>query len=184
MNPPFATTTPRPTASTARAATAPVAPTTNTVLVKRWPVIQPFLAVGAICIIAGGVVAAVARPTGFEMGSWLAAFLVLVGGVAQVALGVGQGWLAVIAPAPRTIYGELVVFNVGAALTVIGSLAAIPAVTTVGSLCVVAALVLFLRGVGGGTYRLRRPLLAYQLLVWFVLLSTPVGIVLAWIRHG
>jgi len=157
---------------------------TAAVLVKRWPVIRPFAVIAAAYIVAGGLVAAVSGPTDFAMGSWLAAFLVLVGGVAQLALGVGQGRLAVIAPPARTIYGEMTVWNVGAALTVIGSLAAVPAVTTVGSIAVAAALVLFLRGVGGGTYRLRRPLLWYQILIWFVLLSTPVGIVLAWIRHG
>ena len=41
----------------------------------------------------GGAVAAVSDPFSFEQGSWLAAFLVLVGGVVQIALGAGQAAL-------------------------------------------------------------------------------------------
>ena len=51
----------------------------------RW-----FVAAGSSCVVVGGLVAAATGPTGFEDGSWVAAYLVLVGGVAQIALGVGQ----------------------------------------------------------------------------------------------
>src|SRR3546814_20131767 len=43
---------------------------------------------------------------GFEHGSWLAAYLVLVGGVAQIALGGGQAWLADRVPRARTTRTE------------------------------------------------------------------------------
>ena len=52
-------------------------------MIARWPSVRPFLLIGSLCTIAGGLVAAVTRPTGFVLGSWTAAFLVLVGGVAQ-----------------------------------------------------------------------------------------------------
>lgn len=159
-------------------------PAPISILTQRWRSIRPFAALGSLSIVAGGFVAAVTRPTGFEMGSWLAAFLVLVGGVAQIALGGGQAWLTDRQPSANTLIAELTIWNVGLALTIAGSLASIPAVTTIGSLAVVAALALFLRVVRNGPYRLRRPRLVYQLLLWFVLISTPVGIVLAWIRHG
>ena len=37
-----------------------------------------FVAVGSAAIVVGGLVAAVTRPTGFDEGPWVAAFLVLV----------------------------------------------------------------------------------------------------------
>ena len=52
-------------------------------LLACWSVVGPFVLVGSVCIVAGGLVAAVSRPSGFELGSWLAAYLVLVGGVAE-----------------------------------------------------------------------------------------------------
>ena len=151
---------------------------------QRWLAIRAFSWIGAICIVAGGLVAAVTLPTGFAMGSWLAAFLVLVGGVAQLGLGIGQGWIATSLPEPDLVRSELTTWNLGAALTIAGSLTKSPVLTTVGSLSVAAALLLFLRGVSVSPPELQRQRLAYRLLVWFVLLSTPVGIALAWIRHG
>ncbi|HRW41812.1 MAG TPA: hypothetical protein P5193_09740, partial [Microthrixaceae bacterium] len=83
------------------------------ILLERWPSARPFVVVGAVAVVAGGAVAAVTRPTGFELGPWLAAFLVLVGGVAQIALGAGQAWVADRVPASATVRSELAVWNVG-----------------------------------------------------------------------
>lgn len=54
----------------------------------------PFIATGGTLVVAGGLVAAVNSAAPFAHGSWLAAYLVLVGGVAQIALGVGAAALA------------------------------------------------------------------------------------------
>ena len=51
---------------------------------------QVFVALGGMCVIAGGCVAAASSVTPSETASWAAAYLVLVGGVAQVFLGLGQ----------------------------------------------------------------------------------------------
>jgi hypothetical protein len=48
-----------------------------------------FLASSGVLIVAGGAVAAVNSAAPFGHGSWLAAYLVLVGGVSQVVLGPG-----------------------------------------------------------------------------------------------
>ena len=53
-----------------------------------------FGAVALLCVVAGGLVAAVTGPLRLEHGSWAAAYLVLVGGVAQGALGIAQYFLA------------------------------------------------------------------------------------------
>lgn len=54
----------------------------------------PFAIVGTACVIAGGLVAAATAPAPSEHGSWAAAYLVLVAGMAQVALAMEQGMLA------------------------------------------------------------------------------------------
>jgi hypothetical protein len=153
-------------------------------VVARWSVAAPFLVVGAASVIAGGLVAAVTRPTGFEMGSWLAAYLVLVGGVAQIALGVGQAALAQLSPPSATVRAEVVSWNLGLGATMIGSLASLPVVTSLGAVATIAALVLFLRGVRGRATEARRWRLLYGGVILVVLVSTPIGLALAWARHG
>jgi hypothetical protein len=153
-------------------------------LVARWSAARPFVVVGSVSIVAGGVIAAVARPSGFEMGSWLAAYLVLVGGVAQIALGGGQAWLAGARPRPGEIRAEVVAWNVGVVATIVGSLVALPVLTTLGGIATAVALVLFLAGVRvvGPAPAVARA--CYRGIAAIVLLSIPVGLVLAWVRHG
>lgn len=157
-------------------------------LLARWPALRPFATIGAGSVVVGGVVAAVSRPTGFELGSWLAAFLVLVGGVAQVALGAGQAWLVPDRLGPAVIRAEVLAWNVGVVATVVGSLASAPVVSTVGATATSAALVVFLRTAGGGRARRGRRdrllLALYRAVLLVVLVSTPIGLALAWTRHG
>jgi hypothetical protein len=60
-----------------------------------------FLATAAAMVVAGGSVAAVNGASSFAHGSWLAAYLVLVGGVAQLLLGIG---ILAFAPEPIPCY--------------------------------------------------------------------------------
>lgn len=152
--------------------------------IARWPAVGPFLAIGSVCTIAGGLVAAVTHPTGFELGSWLAAFLVLVGGVAQIALGVGQAWLSEDAPRPTQVRAEVTTWNLGVTATVVGTLVSAPIITTLGGLASALALGLFLGGVRKSGSGSRSPLVLYRGFATIVLVSTPVGLALAWIRHG
>lgn len=153
-------------------------------VLRRWPAARPFLFVGSASIVVGGVVAAVTRPTGFDLGPWLSAFLVLVGGVAQIALGVGQAWIAEDPPARSALRRELTSWNVSVVATVVGSLAALPVATTIGGIAMVAALVMFLLGVRRTAPVPRWAPLVYRLIVVVVLISTPIGLALAWVRHG
>jgi hypothetical protein len=153
---------------------------------ERWRWAVPFLVVGSAAVVAGGFVAAVTGPTDFEHGSWLAAFLVLVAGVAQIALGAGQAWLAPQRPSRRVIDAELFGWNVGVAATVIGTLIATPVVTTLGGLVTVVALAVFL---GAARRPGTSPAPAWARVVYLaglavLLVSTPVGLVLAWTRVG
>jgi hypothetical protein len=82
----------------------------------------PFGIVGVICVVAGGLVAAVTAPAATEHGGRAAAYLVLVAGVAQVGLGFGQ---ALLAPGPlsaRLVAIEVAVWNLGNAAVLAGTL--------------------------------------------------------------
>jgi hypothetical protein len=153
-------------------------------LVSRWSAARPFLVIGSVCIVAGGGVAAITRPTEFELGSWLAAYLVLVGGVAQIAFGVGQAWLAEDSPRPGEVRAEVATWNVGVVATIVGTLTPAPIVTTLGGVATVVALALFLLGVRRPGAAPRWAQILYRGVAAIVLISTPVGLTLAWIRHG
>lgn len=157
---------------------------TATRLVDRWPSMRSFVLVGIACITGGGMVAAVTRPAGLELGSWLAAFLVLVGGVAQIALGAGQAWLCDDRPPSQRLAGQVLTWNLGLAATITGSLLHLPALTSAGGLATGVALVLFLTAVrtsSSGPTWLR---VSYRAVVVVVLASTPIGLALAWLRHS
>lgn len=154
--------------------------------IERWRWAVPFVVIGSVAVVAGGLVAAVTGPTDFEHGSWLAAFLVLVGGVAFIALGAGQAWLTSERPSERVVRLELGVWNAGVAATIVGTLVTAPWLTTIGGLATLAALAVFLRTV-------LRPRAAdvprwawrgYVAGVGVLLVSTPIGLLLAWIRAG
>ncbi len=144
----------------------------------------PFVVVGSVAIIAGGMVAAVSRPTEFGHGPWLAAFLVLVAGVAQIALGAGQSWLADQPVTAGVVRLELVSWNVSVLATIVGTLVDAPVLTTIGGVSMVLALAVFLRAVRVACFAPRWAVKTYRVLVGVILVSTPVGLVLAWTRTG
>lgn len=142
----------------------------------------PFLVIGGACIVAGGLVSAVTGPLALSHGSWLAAYLVLVAGCAQIALGALQQRLAVSGPSPRVRGAQLGLFNVGNAAVIIGTLLAAPFVVDAGGLLLVAALAAFLIALRGS-----RPGVAvwvFRALVIVLLASIPIGLVLAHLRAG
>jgi hypothetical protein len=173
-----------PSGSLTASAAATAVPDDLVVLHARWPSMRPFVVMGGTCVIAGGLVAAVSRPTEFELGSWVAAYLVLVGGVAQVSLGVGRAWLAWDAARPRRTLAEAALWNVGLAGTLVGSLRPAFGATAVGGAFTAAALVSFLLGIR--RTRPGQPVLSvvYRGLVGLIIMSTPVGVALAWARHA
>lgn len=153
-------------------------------LVERWRSARSFVVIGSICVVAGGLVAAVSGPMDFERGSWLAAYLVLVGGVTQIVLGAGQAWLADRVPSRRSTLIEAWAWNIGVAAVVIGTLASLPVLTSLGGLVSAVALGLFLAGVHTVRPGPRVAALLYRCIAAIVLVSTPVGLALAWMRHG
>lgn len=151
----------------------------------RWTTSLPFVVIGTVGIVAGGVAAAVTGPTDWSNGSWCAAFLVLVVGVAQIGLGAGQAALAPNLPSRGLVLGQCVTWNVGSAGVIIGTLVDSPALVSAGSavfLVAVALAAFAARGHSGLTGRARVFLLAFRVLLVVLLVSTPIGIVLSWAR--
>jgi hypothetical protein len=153
-------------------------------VIDRWRAAAAFVIAGSVCVVIGGVVAAFSGPTDFERGSWLAAYLVLVGGVAQIALGGGQAWLAQRVPSARTTRAEVWWWNAAVVVVVIGTFASVPILTSIGALALAVAVGLFLAGVRKMRPAPRGARWCYRGVAGVILVSIPVGVVLAWVRHG
>jgi hypothetical protein len=139
----------------------------------------PFVVLGSACIVAGGLVSAVTAMAPSEHGSWAAAYLVLVAGVAQIGLGAAQAALAPRAPSRRLIAAEVALWNLGNAAVMAGTLAGRLWLVDVGGGVLVVALAAFGYAVRGAGQRGGWLLAAFRLLVAVLLVSIPVGLWLA-----
>ena len=153
------------------------------------PTLSPptlFVAVGGILVIAGGLVAAVNSAAPFAHGSWLAAYLVLVAGVAQIVLGVAAVALAPAGQSARLAPAHLLFWNVGSIAVPAGVLVTERLLVAVGSISLLAALATFTASVRRASPGPRR--VGYQLLVAALAISVLVGCTLgdaapaAWLR--
>lgn len=121
-------------------------------------------------------------PTEWDHGSWVAAFLVLVTGVAQVGLGAAQAQLAPLTPSIPFAAVECALWNAGCLAVIVGTLLSNSLTVSIGGGLLVAALgmsTFAVRGTGGQ----RSLLLLYRALLIVLLVSIPIGTTLAWTRH-
>lgn len=137
---------------------------------------------GVVGIIGGGLASAATAPTPTRHAAWAVAYLVLVVGVAQVCLGAGQAVLGERTPRWPVTGAEVVVFNLGNAGVLVGTLRETPWLVDAGGVLLIVALVGFMVGARGQT---NFTWLRY--LYWFVivvlLVSIPIGLVLARVLH-
>lgn len=150
-------------------------------LSRRVAAAAPFVVLGAVAIVAGGgTAAAVAyRPT--EHLVWMVAYLVLVVGVMQMVFGAGQAWLAERAPSRGTVWGQCILFNLGNAGVIGGTLCNRTGVVAAGTLLFAAAIAWFLYGVRH--CRLRAWANAYRVLLALIFLSACIGLVISFVSH-
>lgn len=156
---------------------------------------------GSACVIAGGIVAAATGPLRLDSGSWLAAYLVLVCGVGSYAIGTMQtrpGSPLIPSTWDRVRLAGWILGNVA---VITGSLTAATVVVDAGVVALLIALVIALvddvrpsRRPGRWPSRdeiARRPVrgfrswltvLAYRCLLVLLIISAPVGAVLAYVR--
>lgn len=146
----------------------------------HWRAARPFATVAALATIAGGLIAAAAAHAPSRPLVWMVAYLVLVAGAAQMALGAGRALLAAQAPGKFRITVECALLNLGNAGVVIGTLAGSLPVAAAGVLAFIASLALFLDAVRGASRDWR--LTAYRGLLALLFASSLVGLVLA-ARH-
>ena len=105
---------------------------------------MPFLVVAALATVAGGSVAAAMAHAPSQKLVWMVAYLVLVAGVAQAILGGGQALLADGLPSGRIRFAECLLFNVGNAGVIVGTVSSSLPLVWAGTLLFAAALVMFL----------------------------------------
>lgn len=108
----------------------------------------------------------------------------LVGGVAQIALGAGQALLAHGALTRRVVALELTAWNTGDAAVLAGTLLGIRPLAITGGALLVLARALLIGGVRGAVRRPAWPLHLYRSLLVLVLVLVPVGLLLAALHTG
>jgi hypothetical protein len=135
------------------------------------------LGAAGLLIVAGGLVAAVNSAAPFAHGSWLSAYLVLVGGVAQALLAIGRDRLPGAHPATQRRRPELLLWNGGTLAVAAGVLVGAPAFVALGSGGLLVALASFGAATAAGAPRRWR--LAYHGLILALAASVVVGCALA-----
>jgi hypothetical protein len=147
----------------------------------RWRAAKPFVALGVAAIVAGGLVAAVVARHPAEHPVWMSAYLVLIVGIAQIVFGAGQAWLSERPPSIGWIISEWIVFNLGNAGVVAGTLLGSFRMVVAGTLLFVAGIAAFLLGTRGpmrGGW-----LSVYRILLGLVFLSSLAGLALSLRAH-
>lgn len=149
---------------------------------NRLRVVVPFVLMGMAAIIIGGLIAAAVAHEPSRHWVWLAAYLVLVCGVAQCALGVGQALLAPRAPGSIRLWCEWGLFNLGSLAVIVGTMLPRFLVMLGGTLALLLALALFMHAIRRAMRtRLRR---AYESVLAVVALGALVGLGLASISYS
>lgn len=151
-----------------------------TLSVPRWSLL--FAVAGTAAIVAAGALAAGVASAPSEFTVWATAYLALVVGVVQVALGLGAGALAVRPVGAVLAASTFVLFNAASALVIVGTgldgvLGWNTALVDVGGLALIPAMGLFLymvRGARSGAW-----LACYRIVTAVILVSMPIGLFLA-----
>lgn len=166
---------------------APSASASATPLAQRRQQLLPFTVIGVLCVVAGGLLAATTAPAPSEHTTWAAAYLVLVGGLAQAGMALGQATFTARISTP-VLVGQVAGWNLGNTAVLAGTLLGITTLVDLGGALLVITLGLLARGLNpSGT----RPapnaskwlLHGYRLLLTILFISIPVGLVLAQIRR-
>lgn len=143
-----------------------------------------FVALGGSLIVAGGLVAAVNSAVPFADGSWLAAYLVLVGGVSQIVLGLGCRILPAPLPSVRLRRAQITCWNAGNLAVVGGVLAGATALVMAGSVALLVALGCFAVGARSAWPGARGRVMAYDAFTVMLAVSVIVGGALAGATPG
>ena len=148
-------------------------------------------AIGVCSIVLGGLVAAVTGPLELAHGSWLAAYLVLVGGVAQWAMGQARQRRPDVLQPGRS-WAQIGCWNAGNLLVIAATLTGAPWLVDLGSTLLVIALAIAWRAARPGACPAAHPATTwtsmllhrgYRMLLLVLAVSIPVGMVLSHLPH-
>lgn len=140
-----------------------------------------FYAAGVVFVTVGGLVAAATGPLGLDKGSWLAAYLVLVCGMALAAIGRAQTAFAQ-RRVPSWIWRiQFLAWVIGNALVITGTMTDIPRSVAIGGILLVAALGLSAWILGDGALRSCGGF-AYAVVLLLLAVSVPIGLTLTYLR--
>ncbi|HEU0256946.1 MAG TPA: hypothetical protein VFQ96_03810 [Microbacteriaceae bacterium] len=137
---------------------------------------RAFLILGIVAVVGGGLLSAIIAPTPSYVGSWAVAYIVLVGGAAQVALGVAQ---ASVARRPLTrgiLLTQVLLLNLGVAGTVVATVANIPVLLYLSAAAQVAAVIFLLAATRKG--RPGAALITLRVVAIVLLIGSPTGVIL------
>lgn len=146
--------------------------------------------VGAFFVVVGGLVAAVTGPLDFADGSWLAAYLVLVCGVAQYAMGRIRLWQGSEGSGTQSpAWWQFGSWNLGNAAVIVGTLVVGTLMVVAGSAMLIFALAIALRATWLAALPPSGPvgtlsLWTYRALLVILIVSIPVGILLSFLRNA
>lgn len=143
----------------------------------------PFAVIAGLSIIAGGLLSAVTAFWPSYTASWVVAYVVLVVGVAQLALGAAQAWLAAEPPSTSLVVAEIITFNLSNLATIIGTLLGWIVLVYIGAALFVIALALFTWGM-----RIAKPgylwlVYGFRAIVVILIVSAGIGMVIASIKR-
>ncbi len=151
-------------------------------LKRRLAAGMPFALFGVAAVLAGGGISAACANAPSRQLMWLVGYLVLVVGLMQVILGAGQAWLAQVPPAAGLFWGQWLLFNLGNAGVIAGTLLGQPRLVTLATLVFALALAGFLLGVRHSRHAGWAA--AYRVVLGVVFLSACIGIALSLRSHG
>lgn len=142
----------------------------------------PFAVIAGISIIAAGFISAVTAFSPSYTASWAVAYLILVVGLAQLALGVGQAWLAAEPPSKSLLAAEVITFNLANMATLLGTLLVWIALVYVGAVLMIISLALFIWGT-----RIAKPgyawiVYGFRTIIFILIVSAGIGLVIASVK--
>ncbi|MGV1037757.1 MAG: hypothetical protein ACOYD0_12140 [Candidatus Nanopelagicales bacterium] len=155
------------------------------------------IAVGTSCVVLGGLVAAVTGPLGLGKGSWLSAYLVLVCGVSQLAMGVMGARVGGRQLSRRLGWTQFTTYNLANVTVIAGTLVGgLPFLIDAASVLLVVALGIALNRSGTRSRSAeaavteavstsgRAVMWGYRGLLVVLLVSIPVGMLLSHLRNS
>lgn len=143
---------------------------------------RSFVSVGVVAIVAGGLVAAAIAHEPSRDLVWLVAYLVLVVGVAQCGLGLGQAGLMASVPGRMRVGSEWTLFNCGNIAVIVGTLAGRFAIVAAGTAALLIALGLFVQATR--SVDKTRLWQAYHGLLAVVAIGAVAGLGLSALKHA